>query len=276
MNDTGSNRKCILFTDIDDTLLTTAKTVTPENDLAIREAIRRGHRIVICTGRPLAGILPVAKELHLAEPGFYIIAFNGALIYDCGQERAIFRTSVSLKDAKLLIELADRHGLYIQAYQDNRVVFRRECEESAFYLGRIPTGFLIDPDLPDSLREEPEKLLLIELHKPELLDVFRAEAEELTQGRLSMFHSNRMLLECVREGTSKGAAVHWLCNYLGIPIERSVSAGDSENDISMIRAAGIGCAMKNATDACKEAADYITERDCDHSGLAEIIDRFLG
>jgi hypothetical protein len=79
----------------------------------------------------------------------------------------------------------------------------------------------------------------------------------------------------VRKGTSKGAAVHWLCNYLDIPIENSVAAGDSENDISMIEAAGTGCAMQNATEACKNAADYITKLDCNHSGVAEIIEKFL-
>ena len=54
-----------------------------------------------------------------------------------------------------------------------------------------------------------------------------------------------------------------------------MSAGDQENDISMIEAAGVGCAMANAVPACKEAADYITEADCDHDGLAEIIEKFI-
>lgn len=51
--------------------------------------------------------------------------------------------------------------------------------------------------------------------------------------------------------------------------------GDAENDISMIRAAHIGCAMRNAEEEVKQAADYITENDNNHDGVAEIIHKFV-
>ena len=79
----------------------------------------------------------------------------------------------------------------------------------------------------------------------------------------------------MRAGVSKGDAVRRLAALLGVPIERTIAVGDQENDLPMIRAAGIGCAMANATDALKAEADYVTERDADHSGVAEIIKKFL-
>ena len=156
-----------------------------------------------------------------------------------------------------------------------RVLIRKECEESRFYTDRIHAPFRVIPGLPDGLDEEPEKALLIELHDKSRLDRYRRETGLLVGDRLSLFYSNDFLLECVRKGTSKGAAVKWLCNYLDIPIENSVAAGDAENDISMLEAAGTGCAMQNAEEACKNAADYITKRDCNHSGVAEIIEKFV-
>ena len=65
------------------------------------------------------------------------------------------------------------------------------------------------------------------------------------------------------------------CELLQIPLANTVAAGDQENDISMIEAAAVGAAMKNATDAVKASADYITENDCNHSGVAEILRKFI-
>ena len=267
--------KRILFMDMDNTLLTTDKTITPENDAAIRRALLLGHQIVICSGRPLVGIISLARSLHLTDPGCFIIAFNGALIYDCGADRALYRSRIPMADVRILFDQAARHGLYIHTYGREGVLIRKECEESRFYLDRIHAPFRVIPGLPDGLDEEPEKALLIELHDKNRLDRYRRETDLLVGDRLSLFYSNDYLLECVRKGTSKGAAVKWLCNYLDIPIENSVAAGDAENDISMLEAAGTGCAMQNAAEACKNAADYITKRDCNHSGVAEIIDKFI-
>lgn len=77
------------------------------------------------------------------------------------------------------------------------------------------------------------------------------------------------------EHVSKGHAVKKLCELLQIPLANTVAAGDQENDISMIEAAAVGAAMKNATDAVKASADYITENDCNHSGVAEILRKFI-
>ena len=65
------------------------------------------------------------------------------------------------------------------------------------------------------------------------------------------------------------------CAKMGIPIINSVSAGDENNDISMIKSAGIGCAVANARPEVKAAADYVTERDNNQAAIAEIIKKFM-
>ena len=269
------NEKMILFLDIDDTLLTKDCTVTEENMAAIQDAIDAGHHVVICSGRPLCGVMPVAKQLDFLRPGFFLIAFNGALVYDCGSGETVFYRSLPYEDVHYLFAKAKEQGLHIQTYSKTHLLLPAMTEEARFYLGRVAIDYRIVPELPDGLEEEPPKALLVELHDRSRLDRFREEAAQALKGRASLFYSSQYLLECVREGISKGDAVRWLCNYLGIPIENSIAAGDSENDIPMIEAAHVGCAMKNATQACKNAADYITEHDCDHSGVAEIIMKFM-
>ena len=66
-----------------------------------------------------------------------------------------------------------------------------------------------------------------------------------------------------------------LAQRLGIPIENTVAAGDAANDLSMLRAAGVGVAMCNGTDEAKAAADAVTCRDNNHDGMAEIIEKYL-
>ena len=66
-----------------------------------------------------------------------------------------------------------------------------------------------------------------------------------------------------------------MCKILGTPLENTVAAGDEANDVSMIQTAGTGVAMGNAVQAAKDAADYVTQRDNNHDGIAEVIERFL-
>ena len=67
----------VLFTDLDGTLLNDAKEVTPGNQAAIDEALAKGHKIVVCTGRPLASAKVCAAKAGLDKEGCYVICFNG-------------------------------------------------------------------------------------------------------------------------------------------------------------------------------------------------------
>ena len=96
-------------------------------------------------------------------------------------------------------------------------------------------------------------------------------AEEAFGDRLKLMYSNPLYLELIPKESGKGEAMIWLCNHLNIPVENAIAAGDGDNDISMIKAAGLGIAMINAPDTVKAAADVITTFDNDHDGLAEFI-----
>ena len=84
-------------------------------------------------------------------------------------------------------------------------------------------------------------------------------------------YSNPYYLEIFMKEAGKGSAVIRLAEHLSIPIENTIAAGDEQNDISMIEAAGCGIAMANATDMVKQIADVVTTYDNNHDGLAEFI-----
>ena len=83
------------------------------------------------------------------------------------------------------------------------------------------------------------------------------------------------LLEFSHMLSNKGAAVRYMADFYHEPIENTVAVGDEENDCPMIEAAGVGVAMANASEAAKSVADYVTVRDNNHSGITEVIEKFI-
>lgn len=265
----------IMFTDLDGTLLNDAKQVTPKNRQAIETWLAGGRQIVITTGRPLPSAIQLARELHLTGPGCYLIASNGALLYDCHTASILFETGLSRDFVRYLLDEADAWGIHAHSYSKTNVLCEHATPELAYYEQAISVPAVIVPDIVKYLSYDPWKVILIDRSSEKRLRDFQAAHREWEQGRCSSIFSCSFMLEYCPLGISKGNAVRTLCNHLHIPITDAIAAGDAENDISMIQAAGIGVAMANASPQVKAAADYITNADCNHDGFAEILNRFM-
>ena len=81
-------------------------------------------------------------------------------------------------------------------------------------------------------------------------------------------------VECSPLGISKGSALRRLCQSLGIDLEHTIAVGDSDNDLDILRSAGLGAAMGNCNDRVRYVADVVL-RDCDHGGCAQAVDEYL-
>ncbi len=265
----------VLFTDLDDTLLSDDKTVSPKNKAAIQEALSRGHSVVVTTGRPIKSGKNVVKELGLTAPGCYMIAFNGSVLYDCAADRILKQKTAPLAAVKTLFDAAKKAGIYIQTYDEEDVLTERYTKELSVYIGQTGMTYRLVPDTGNALQKEPYKALLISLESRRVLKRFQEEQKAWSAGKLNSFFSSSAYLEYCPAGVDKGAALLAFCNYFGIPKERTVAVGDEWNDVSMLKAAHIGAAVRNAVDAAKEAADYVTVRDHNEDAVAEVIERFL-
>ena len=136
--------------------------------------------------------------------------------------------------------------------------------------------YLVETQLDQVLPHAPFKLIAIALEDTERLEKLRAtlEASELGQEVTCAF-SHPQYLEIYSRKAGKGNALQNLCKALHVHIRNSVAAGDEENDISMIEAAAVGVCMANGNPVVKEHADYVTENDNNHDGIAEIIDKYI-
>lgn len=271
------NATKILFTDLDGTLLNDRHQVSDGNRLAIQKALLNGHRIVIATGRPLPSAKLLAQELNLTEEGCYIIASNGAVLYDTFHNIILHRISFPLSYVRPLFDSAYEEGLHIHTYSHENVLSERDTPEIRWYEKAIRVPALITENVMTYLTYDPVKIILINREKDSRrrLEAFQQKMSAWTDGKLTSIFSSDIMLEYYPLHVSKGSAVRTLCQLLEIPIENSIAAGDAENDISMIQTAGCGCVMQNGSEETKKHADYITIKDNLHDGFAEIIEKFM-
>ena len=261
----------VLFSDFDGTLVNSRRELMP----AVREALRKwsdaGNRFVLISGRALSNVVDLAEEKDLHYPGMFLCGFNGTGLYDCDREMTLYHTGIDLDVSAEVCRIARENGIHFQSYEGKSILCEHENEALAYYVSRVNMPVIIADDVMKYQKNRPGKILAIELEQPEKLEVLRAQLNERFPDDLEMFYSNPNYLEIVPKGISKGTILLWLCRELGLPVENAIAAGDSENDLAMIRAAGTGIVMKNGAELypeMRDAADIITEQDCDHDGFA--------
>jgi len=276
----AKNRR-IMFCDMDGTLLNDQKEITPETLEALKIYFSHGGKLVLTSGRPLNSILEVARKFGLDLPGTYIIAFNGALIYDCDAKKAIHEVTVPTSLHEKYMEIAKKHGVYCHSYMTDEngqevILTEKDGEELTYYRRAIHLPYQVTDNLAKALPAPPYKFIAICLEdNHDRLDAFRAELAYAFGDRMLTLYSNAYYLECCMKEATKGNAIHFLCDYLNIPLEESAACGDANNDISMLKTAGFGVAMANAKEEVKQIADYITVNTNNENGIKEVLEKFM-
>lgn len=265
----------ILFTDLDGTLLNDQKQISAGNLAAIHMALENGHKIVISTGRALASAKKQAETLGLIMPGCYIIAFNGACIYDIHEKKVIFSETIPLDYVYHLFEEAHKLNIHIQTYDDTQVLTESENDDLFRYCHNTSMEYKVISSVRSELIFSPYKVLVIDYQHHEPLVQFQEQIRTWAEGKIDFYFSCNELLEIVAPDISKGNAIIRLCEQLQIPLEATISAGDADNDISMLQTTHTSVVMKNADPHMHAYATYITEQDNNHDGVAEAIYKFM-
>lgn len=268
----------ILFSDLDGTLLDDKKDIEQSNRDAICQMLAAGHYFSICTGRPLASAKLVAKQFHLDGEGCYIVAYNGGALYDPVKQELISYASIPSQAAWELIQKAEEAGLYVQTYDraNDTVLASSHLPELDFYTRGTKLPWKAGMDIiRQSMAEDPPKIIVASLTSHENLERFQEENAGWTSECMNSFFSCDQYLEYGPIGVSKGTGLKQLCDYLQVPVETSVAAGDERNDIAMLQAAGIAAVPANAHSSVCTYADYICEKNNNEGAVAEIIGRFI-
>lgn len=281
----------ILFTDLDGTLLDDNKDISQRDFDAINGMIAQGHKFVVTTGRPLVSAKRIAEKYGFVKPGFYLVSFNGGLIYDCGTGESILTRRISVDDVKFIMDAAFRAGMHAHTYAGDLVVSEHETEQLKTYCRLMQMDYVVVKDIREYFGTIPTETvpgapinvvvkppikvnIITPLDHSSLVD-FRGEMRKTTAGKLFDVFSKPEMLEFSDLKSNKGDAVRFMADFYGVPIADTIAVGDEENDCPMIEAAGVGVAVSNASQVAKDAADYVTGNDNNHSALAEVIEKFV-
>ncbi|MFI3214419.1 MAG: Cof-type HAD-IIB family hydrolase [Eubacteriales bacterium] len=265
----------ILFTDLDGTLLLSTSKISPSMKEALTAMIAAGHTLVLSSGRPLNSIISVKEEAGLDFPGIYIIANNGATIYNCDTKEIIAEKRLALEDVDYLLNAAANRNLHMQTYSDTHIISRFETDELKGYHKKIKLPYIVHENPISQLEKGPFKALAIDLDSKSNLEDFKSSLLTYLDNRITAIFSNDRYLEFFSSTAGKGNALVELCDILNIPVANSIAAGDAENDLSMLQAAGTSIAMMNGDHSLKEIADIITTEDNNHDGLIPVITQYF-
>ena len=268
----------MIFLDLDGTLLDDQKKLPEINREAIDLALAKGHKVLICTGRPLSSAIKLLPLFGLDKPGCYAITFNGGLIYDAGAKKSIYKITLPLEQVKVIFEKAYEYGdIHIQTYTDEGFICEYDTPESRFYENMTHCERKVVKDIFEELNGEgPCKMLAMAYGcDRKHIEGFRESILEYVEGKMDVCFSCYEYLEFMPAGINKGNSIRWMCDYLNIPLENTIAVGDAENDVTMLQTAAIGAVMKNASDEIKKLGIYITEKDNNECGVAEVIKKFM-
>ena len=264
--------KLLLF-DLDDTLLTSEKIITPCSIKAIEACKNNGMIIGYITGRARTmqneinnGKIFFTDKYNL--PKDFIAYYNGAEIY--ADNISIESNTIPHKNAMKMISRLD------ETYPDSKIGVYHE-----------PWSFLKRSGCADGENwnlETGEKIRcgIFELPSYDVQRI-RIEFDEhddknklneiITEDTIYFINADSSAM-IINKNATKERAAKKASEYFKMPLSDIISFGDDINDMNMLKISGVGVAMGNAINAVKEAADYTTETN-DNEGISVWINRYL-
>lgn len=263
----------MIVLDLDGTLTNRDKVITPKTKESLMELKRQGGIIVLASGRPTYGVMPLAKELGLTEDGGYILSFNGGRIIDCKSGETVFAKELPVESNRRIIGLAKEHGVNILTYEGDSIItpdptdiyVKKESDINKLEIRKVE-------DFEEYVDFPVVKFLLLD--DGDYLALVEPKVKAALGRDFSVYRSEPYFLEVLPKGIDKAASLERLLARLHMTKEEMIACGDGYNDLSMIQYAGLGVAMENAVLPVKNAADYVTLSN-NEDGVAHVVEKFM-
>lgn len=264
----------LIALDIDGTVLREDKSLSNGVKEAIAKAAAKGIKVVITTGRPIKGISKILNQLNLRSEGDYAIGYNGGVIQKTHNEEVTSQILMPEDSFELLYRLSLDLNVHIQALTSKEVITpNKDISHYTVieaYISEIPLFY----KTPEEIMEIKKfnKIMLVD--HPEVLEEAIKNLPDWIYEKFNVVKSTPYFLEILPKEVSKGEGLKMLADSLGIKQEEIIAVGDADNDLDMIKYAGLGVAMGNAFENVKEIADYITKSN-EEDGVAHVINKFI-
>lgn len=269
----------LIALDMDGTLLNDEKKITEKTLSYIKKAKEKGVKVVISSGRVPGGLKFYEETIAKEEP---MICANGALILNDKKE-TIYNEGINKNTLLDIIDILRKYkNTYYHFYHDNIMCTEKfDYSTKKFYEfnKNIERKYRIEiriiTDSKEYIKHRSSEITKIVVVDNDLEYLNRIQKEIEDNLKVSVTKSHISNIEICNFGISKGIALEKLANYYNIPIEKCIAVGNDENDISMIKKAGLGVFMKNTREELKKYADYVTYMDNNNDGIAEVMKKFI-
>lgn len=261
--------------DLDETLLDDNHRISDKNKEAIQKAGKLGIKFVPATGRGYNTVRNTLKDLGLLEAeDEYVISFNGGAITENNGEKLLYFQGIPFELAHEFYKRGLQYDVCIHVYTKDVVyVYNYVQAEKDYVGGRMPMREIFDQNIDFLKGQEIVKVLYMNLNQSYLRQIEK-DLKEITQ-EIDVSYSSNRYIEFNRKGINKGQGLLSLANLLDIKQAETIAIGDNFNDLSMIKAAGLGVGVRNAAEGIRKDCDYITNATNNESAVAEVIEKFI-
>ena len=287
----------LIAIDLDGTALNSYGEVSERTKRVIRETIKKGINVIIASGRTMDSIETISNEIGSSK---YLIAGNGAVIYDIENKKNIYEKYLPKKKAIDIIKICEENSITYSVYT-NKAIIADTLKYNILYYYKENlkkeqnkrTNIKIVQNIYDyviSMEEEKIlKIIICDKVKPVFDSILRKVKNIEDIEILEVSHMSRKLIktgteevpieyyytEITNTNVDKWYAIEYLMAELDIKKEEVIAIGDNMNDKKMIEYAGIGVAMKGSTPSVAQVADFVTEEDNNNDGVADIIEKII-
>lgn len=264
----------LLVLDVDGTLLNNEMEISKRTLAALLKVQHMGVRIVLASGRPTSGLMPLAKALELGNFGGFIMSYNGSRVVKAGDGEVVFERRINPELIPYLEKKARKNGFSIFTYHDDYILtdnaddihIRREA-----WLNHMK--IMEEPEFSIAIDFAPCKCVLVS-DDGEALRGLENHWKRRLDGVLDVFPSEPYFLEVVPCGVDKANTLGVLMGQLGVTRDEVIAIGDGVADVTMLQLAGMGVAMGHAQDSVKICADYVTASN-EEDGVAQAVEKLI-
>ena len=265
----------IIACDLDETLLSSDRTISNRNVEAIKRASSLGVKFVPATGRGYNSVDSTLKTLGLwGKEKEYVISYNGGAVTENKGNRLLHFEGIPFELAAELYRRGLSYNVCIHVYTKDMVYAYRFWQEEIDYLaGRMEVTEIFTENIDFLAGQDIVKVLYVNTDYSYLRKI-ESELSDITHGIDVSYSSNRYI-EFNHKGVNKGTGLMFIADLLGVKPEDTIAIGDNFNDLSMIRAAGMGVGVQNTVKDMKPFCNYITAATNNEDAVAEVIEKFI-
>ena len=263
----------IIALDMDGTLLTSDKKISERTKNALKKAEEKGVKVVLASGRPLEGIARYLQELDLLKNDDYVLSYNGGVVRNTRTKECVYKSVLKGSDLKKIYKISKELNVNIHAFSVKEGLITPKISKYTEHEAEMNHIKITIKDFND-VEDNEEIIKIMMIDEPEILDSAISRLPKKLYEEYNVFKSAPFFLEFTNKMVDKGLGLKQLGEYLNIKREEIIACGDAGNDVSMVKYAGLGVAMENATDDVKQCADCITKSN-DEDGIAEIVEKYI-